>query len=131
MEALQRQCVQRLKLGDFFDGHTDLVVDQNLSILRFRAQPRRQICHRADGGVIETALEADAAERGITVRDADTEAELESRACATWSLKLPTAARISAAMRTAWPHGSAHGTGSLSIAIRPSPAKRSIVPSNL
>ena len=44
--------------------------------LGLAAEPGGEIDDGADGGVVEAVLEADAAERGVALRDADAEAEL-------------------------------------------------------
>jgi hypothetical protein len=44
--------------------------------LRFIAKPRGHIGYRPDGGIIEATLEADGAERGKAVRNADAETNL-------------------------------------------------------
>jgi hypothetical protein len=49
-----------------------------LSGLGFVAQPRGNIGYRSDGRIIEAPLEADGAERGEAVRDADPEAYVVS-----------------------------------------------------
>ena len=43
---------------------------------RLAAQARSQIDHAADGRIIPASLEAERAERGVTVRDADAEIEI-------------------------------------------------------
>ena len=76
MKTLERKLTGGLGGHRRFDGGLDLAVDQDLPVLGIRAQPSREIDHRADGAVVEPALEADAPERGISMRDADAEAEL-------------------------------------------------------
>ena len=92
------------------------------------AQAGRQVRHRADRGVVRAALEADAAERGVALRDPDAEAEVVP------PLRQPAASsatlsRIATAMRTARAGASGQGSGSLKNTISPSPVKRSSVPS--
>ncbi len=43
---------------------------------RLVAEPRSDVGDRADGGIVEAALEADGAEGGKPVRDADAEADV-------------------------------------------------------
>ena len=62
--------------AEILDRREGLGVDQDLAGLRLAAQPRREVHHRADRRVVVAALEADLAERGVAVRDADAEAEL-------------------------------------------------------
>ena len=68
--------------------------------------PRGHVRHRADRRVVEASLEADRAERGVAVRDADAEAELVAEAPPFFDQR-PIAARISSAICTAeapdWP----------------------------
>src|SRR5512134_2096043 len=51
-------------------------VDQDLPALRLAAQPRRQVDHAADRGVIEPALVAHRPERRVAVRDPDPQVEV-------------------------------------------------------
>src|SRR5215216_7395048 len=76
VETLKLQLADRFELGQHLDRGVHLAVDQDLAALRLAAQPRREIHHAADGGVVEAAFRADAAERGKAVCDADAEAEL-------------------------------------------------------
>ena len=55
--------------------------DQDLPRRGLRAQPGGQVGDGADGGVVEPALEADPAERGVALRDADAEAEVVAPPC--------------------------------------------------
>src|SRR6476659_278162 len=54
----------QLELTHWLDLHQHSRTDEDLSGLRLITQPRGDVGHSADSGVIETPLEADCAERG-------------------------------------------------------------------
>ena len=74
--ALKFKLPNRLDRDGIFDRHQDTRADQNLTGLGFVAQPGCNVGHRPDGGIVETSLEANGTERGISVRNADAEADL-------------------------------------------------------
>ena len=76
VEPLERELAGGLGAGRVLDGGLHLAVDEDLPVLGVGAQARREIDHRADRRIVEPALEADAAERGIAVGDAHAETEL-------------------------------------------------------
>src|SRR5262249_34388265 len=51
-----------------FNRHQDTRTNQDLPWLSFVAKPRRDIGYRSDGGVIETALKANGAQRRARAR---------------------------------------------------------------
>src|SRR3954454_4113944 len=76
MEPLELKLAHRGGVGQRFHGGVNLAVDQDLAALGFTAEARGKVHHAADGSVVKTALGADAAERGIAMRDTDAEAEV-------------------------------------------------------
>src|SRR5215475_4170729 len=75
-EAFERQFARGLELCPLVDGSVHLGVDQNLAVACLVAQARGEICDRAGRRILESPLEADASERGISVGYADPEPEL-------------------------------------------------------
>src|SRR5215510_10628320 len=71
-----------LKFANRFDAygilhrHQDPRTNEDLPGLGFVAKPRRDIGYRSDGGVIETSLKTNGAERRKSVRDTDAKAKL-------------------------------------------------------
>ena len=59
------------------------VADEDLAGRRLAAQPRREVDHRADGPVLDAALEAHDAERGVAEADARCRRRARGRARAT------------------------------------------------
>ena len=74
----------QLELTDWLDPHGVLDLcqysraDEDLTRLGFIAKPRGNVGYRPDGGVVETSLEADGAQRGEAVRYTDAEANVVS-----------------------------------------------------
>ena len=99
-DPLQLELTNWLDLHGVLDLHQYPGTDENLSWLGFVAKPRGYIGHRPDSGIVEPALEADGAQRGKAVRNADAEANLVPEA-AQVAVKAPIASRTSSAMRTA------------------------------
>ena len=79
----------------------------------FASEHRRadEIADGADRAVVAAALEADRAERRVAVRDAHAESELVAALLPAADEQLPTASRISSAMRTAASSGWSSGPG--------------------
>ena len=75
-DPLQLELTDGLNLYGVLDLHQHSRADEDLSRLGLIAQPRGDVRHRADGGVVKPALEADSAERSEAVRYADAKANL-------------------------------------------------------
>ena len=82
-DPLQLELTHRLDLHGVLNGHQHPRTDEDLPGLRLVAEPRGDVGDRADGGIVEATLEADGAERRKSVRNADAEANVMSRADAT------------------------------------------------
>jgi hypothetical protein len=76
VESFEREFAHRLGIGHRFDRRPDLGIDENLSIARFPAEPGSEIDDGTDRRIIVSPFETDPAERRISVRNADPEAEL-------------------------------------------------------
>src|SRR5664279_6277420 len=76
MKALEIEFAGGFDIGQFLDRHEDLAVDQYLASVGLPAQPRREVDDRADGRIIEPALEPNAPHGGKAMRNAHAEAEL-------------------------------------------------------
>jgi hypothetical protein len=76
VEAFQRKLARRLDHRKILHRCLDLPIHEDLPVSGFAAKTGRQIDHRSDGRIVDSPLEADAAERGIAVRNADAEAEV-------------------------------------------------------
>ena len=74
--ALEFKLPNRLDGYGVFDRHQNARANQNLTGLGFVAQPGCDIGHRPDGGIVEASFETDGAERGMSMRYADAEAEV-------------------------------------------------------
>jgi hypothetical protein len=74
--ALEFKLPDRLDGDGVFDRHQNARANQNLTRFGFVAQPGCDIGHRPDGGVVEAPFEADGAQRGMSMRYADAEAEV-------------------------------------------------------
>jgi hypothetical protein len=74
-DPLQLELTDRLDLNGVLDLHQHAPANENLTGLGLVAKPRGDVRHRANGGVVEPALEADGAERGEAVRYPDAEAD--------------------------------------------------------
>src|SRR6267143_3097803 len=66
----------RLGIYQLGDRRVDPLADEDLAALRFAAKPCREIGDRADGPIVQPALEADCADRGKPLGDADAGAQL-------------------------------------------------------
>ena len=99
-DPLQLELTDRLDAHGVLDLHQHSRADEDLPRLGFIAQPRGDVGYRADSGIIEASLEADGAERGEAVRNADAEANLVAPATPRL-VNAPMASRISSAMSTA------------------------------
>src|SRR2546425_1388961 len=75
-EAAQLQRPHRIGIDELRDLVLGLRVEQDLAGARLAAQPRRQVGHVADRGVLPALLEADHAQRRFALRDADAQADL-------------------------------------------------------
>ena len=120
-DPLQLELTHGLDLHRVLDLRQHSRADEDLPRLGFVAKARGDVGHRPDGGIVEAALEADGAERGEAVRNADAEANLVPQRRHV-SVNAPMASRTSSAMSTAWSAGFSTGTGSLKTTITPSPA---------
>src|SRR3954464_6393281 len=79
-EALEGELAHGFEVeGAVEDGH-GLAIGEDLAGLRFAAKARGEVGDVADGGVVPAAFEADGAERGVALRDAAAEAEVEAAA---------------------------------------------------
>ena len=75
-EPLQLEIPDRLAGDEVLGPESTRCVTRICPAGRFRAQPRGEVRHAADRGVVEAPLEADPAQRGVALRDADAEAEI-------------------------------------------------------
>ena len=75
-DPLQLELAHGLDLHCILDFRRRSRADEDLPRLGFIAEARGYIGHRPDSGIVEPALEADGAQRGKAVRDADAEANL-------------------------------------------------------
>ena len=78
-DALKRKIANWFDVYSIFNRHQDTRTNQDLPRLGFVAKPRRDIGYRSDGGVIETSLKANGAERRKSVRNTDAKAKLMSQ----------------------------------------------------
>src|SRR5208282_6941402 len=78
-DTLERKLAHWLDGHGIFDRHEDTRANQNLTGLGFVAKPGCHIAHRSDGRVVEATLEADGAQGGKSVGDADAEANVVSQ----------------------------------------------------
>src|SRR5262245_1637021 len=78
-DALKRKIANWFNVYGIFNPHQDTRTNQDLPWLGFVAKPRRDVRYRSDGGVIETSLKANGAERRKSVRNTDAKAELMSQ----------------------------------------------------
>ena len=70
--TLQLELTHRLDLHGTLNHRQHAGVDEDLSRLGFVAKTRGDVGYRPDGGVVETPLEANSAQRGKPMRYADT-----------------------------------------------------------
>ena len=68
-DAFEFKFANRFDAYCTLDRHQDPRTNEDLPRLGFVAKPRCNIGYRSDGGVIETSLKADGAERGKSVRN--------------------------------------------------------------
>src|SRR5580704_12075285 len=73
--SAQLSLAEVLDFRDVADRRSQSAAHQDLAVRRLGAEAGRQIDDRADRGVVEAILEADAAQRGVTLRHAYPEAE--------------------------------------------------------
>src|SRR5207237_1227682 len=76
VEALEAEFAHRLGGSDVLSGGLYLAIDEDLTVLRLAAQARGDDDDGADSGIVVPALEADAAEGGVAVGNADAKAEV-------------------------------------------------------
>jgi hypothetical protein len=74
--ALEFKLPNRLDGYGVFDLHQDTRADEYLTGLSFVAEPGCHVGHRPNGGIVKTSFETDGAERGMSMRYADAEAEV-------------------------------------------------------
>ena len=87
-DPLQLELTHWLNRHGFLDLRQHSRANQYLPRLCFITQPGGNIGYRPDGCVVEAALEADRAERGKPVRNADTEANVVAPTDATFRSRL-------------------------------------------
>jgi hypothetical protein len=80
-DPLQLELADWLDLDGLLDCHQHTRADKDLSWLGFVAQSRGDVRNGPNGSVVEPALEADGAEGGEAVRDADAEFRELMRIC--------------------------------------------------
>src|SRR6185369_12144098 len=73
-EALELERADGIELEDPVERGHGLAVGEDLAGLRLGAEARGEVGDVADGSVVPAALEADGAERGVALRNADAEA---------------------------------------------------------
>src|SRR5204863_195786 len=78
VQTLQGKLAQVLDIHLVLDAPEDALRDEDLPGIRFAAQARGEIVHRADHAVVLPPAETDRADGGIALRDADAAADLES-----------------------------------------------------
>src|SRR4029077_2853612 len=76
--ALEFKLANCLDGDGVLDRHQHTRADQNLTGLGFVAEPGCDIGHCSNGGIVESPLEADGAQGRISVRYANTKADLVS-----------------------------------------------------
>src|SRR5262249_31995232 len=80
LDPLQLELTHGFDLDGVLDLHQHSRTDEDLTRFGFVAEPRGDVGYRADGGIVEPALEADSAECSEAVRYADAEANLVPKA---------------------------------------------------
>src|SRR6516162_11665196 len=75
-QAFQRHVTDLFQPYGIFDRVRETAADQDLSILGFAAQPRGEVGDRADRGVVHALGEADLAEGGVALGNADPETDI-------------------------------------------------------
>ena len=70
-DALEFKFPNRFDSDGILDCHQHARTDQNLTGLGFIAEPRSDVGHCPNGGVVKTSLEADRAKRRVSVCYAD------------------------------------------------------------
>ena len=98
---LSVKLTHRLDRYGILDRHENARTDQDLTGLGFVAKPRGDVGDRPNGGVVESSFKADGAERRISVRYADAEADIVAQLDAISPSSAPIASRISSAICTA------------------------------
>src|SRR5262245_44579824 len=78
-DALKGKIANCFDADRIFNRHQDTRTNQDLPGLGFVAKPRRDIGYRSDGGVIETSLKTNGAERRKSVRDTDAKTKFMSQ----------------------------------------------------
>src|SRR5437868_2646464 len=79
-EALELERADGIELEYAVERGHGLAVGEDLAGLRLGTEARGEVGDVADGGVVPAAFEADRAERGVALRDADARAELAAAA---------------------------------------------------
>src|SRR5690349_3846309 len=79
-EALERELAHGLEVAHAVEHRHGLAIGEDLAGLRLGAEPRGEVGDVADRGIVPAAFEADRAERGVALRDADAEAEIVAAA---------------------------------------------------
>ena len=127
-ESLERQLPESLGVHEPVDRCQDARRRQDLAGLRLAAETEGKVRDGPDRAVVPATLEPDGADRGVALGDPDADVEVVTAlAPAVDSSAAPS--RMARAIRIARSCGFGTGTGSLKKIIRPSPAKRSSVPS--
>src|SRR5262252_7351489 len=101
-EALEGQRTKRFQSDHVFHGSRHALRQENLGVARLPAESRGEVGHRADGAVVPAPLEADGADGGIALRDADAHAEIIA-------LLAPGRVEVAGPL----PHGQGHPDGPL------------------
>jgi hypothetical protein len=69
MQTFERQVASGLNRCSVPERRSHFAIDENMTVSRLRAKPSREIHDRADRAIVAAALEADRAERRISVSD--------------------------------------------------------------
>src|SRR5882762_386268 len=75
-QPFERERANLLEVGHVLDAGGDPLGDQDLAAFGLAAEPRGQVRDRPDGAVVPAALEADGADRGVPLGDAQSEGEI-------------------------------------------------------
>src|SRR5206468_12008661 len=75
-KALETQRAYFYALDQILEGPRDARRHEDLSALRLAAEPRGQVGDRADGAVVPAPLEADGADRRVSLGDPDAQGQV-------------------------------------------------------
>ena len=82
-QTFEDELADGLEFHQMLDGGNHAGADEDLAVRRLGAEPGAEVGDPADRSVVGAALEPDPAEGRVALGDANPEAELGGRACAT------------------------------------------------